>query len=93
MANEVKPLNTIRSRKCTSCEQRIKPKQTVLAIWRHRSPRNDIEERIHGDEVPLATYYYCEKCAALHEFITAMNRCYSLGDNLEKELEEAGETK
>lgn len=32
-------------------------------------------------------------CAALHEFITAMNWCYSIGDNLEKELEEAGEAR
>ena len=55
-------LNTKRSRKCCSCGTKIKPSAPVLPFDRFRPAASDVEERIHGGEVPLATMYMCEKC-------------------------------
>jgi len=55
---------------------------------RFRSPNNDIEERIHGDEVPLADWYMCEECGGLFFNFVELGFCISLGDNMFDLLEE-----
>ena len=54
--NDFTKLQTKRSRKCCSCGEKIKPGDDCMKFDRHKSPDSDIEERIYGDEVPLAAY-------------------------------------
>lgn len=58
-------LQTLRPRRCKSCNELLHPAceglagVTVLPFARWRGPHNEVEERIHGDEVPLAPWYLC----------------------------------
>lgn len=71
-------LDTKRGRRCISCNTLIKVGQDCgkFPAWRH--PESDIEERIHGDEVPMATKYMCEECTGLFFSITELGYCLSL---------------
>lgn len=71
-------LNTKRSRKCCSCGCTIKPGEVVAEFLRTKRPENDIEERIYGDEVPLATWFMCEECGGLFMAIEDQGFCISL---------------
>lgn len=78
--DDPKPLATVRSRKCCSCKVRLKPGDQAAAIERWRNPVTDIEERIAGDEVPLATWYLCEKCFDLSLSLDELGYCFDLGN-------------
>lgn len=86
-----RPLPYKRGRRCCSCKTIIKPQETAFEFYRWREWRHDIEYQIHGDDVPLASWWHCAKCYKLQQFITGMNWCFSLGDNLKEELNRAGE--
>jgi hypothetical protein len=90
-SDTLKPLESNRAKRCASCNDLIKIGQPTSQIERFRGPRSDIEERIYGEEVQIAPYYHCEKCTELSKFIHGMGWCYSLGDNLQKELDYATE--
>jgi hypothetical protein len=79
---DVKPLNRKRWRKCCSCKDIIRPGDDSAEFQCFRNPRNDIEERIHGDEVPMADKFMCDRCFGLFESLSSLNFCISLGDNL-----------
>lgn len=53
---------TVRARRCYSCRKKLEPEEPVMAIYRWRSPRTEVEEKIHGNEVPLAIKYMCSHC-------------------------------
>ncbi len=57
-----KPLPTVNSRKCTSCGDKIKPKSLVIEFPIFRGPLSDVDERIHGERVYLASRFMCERC-------------------------------
>lgn len=59
---EFKPLNTKRRQRCVSCRDLIDVGADCGEFERYRPPQNDIEERIWGDEVKLASWYMCEDC-------------------------------
>lgn len=80
LADESGVLNAKRSRKCYSCNEKIAIGDPCRAVFRYRLPDNDIEERIHGDEVPLSTKYLCETCTDLADSLFEQNFCFSLGD-------------
>lgn len=62
-----KPLDTSKRKRCTSCKNLIDIGSDAMEFYRYRHPKDDIEERIHGDErVPLASSYMCEDCAGLY---------------------------
>lgn len=54
-----------RRKKC-SCGAFINPGELCAEFDCSRDSRNDIEERIYGDEVPLANKFLCERCADLY---------------------------
>ena len=62
-------LETKRGRRCVSCNSLIKPNDEVLQFRRFRRCQNDIEERIYGDDVPLASWYVCEDCGYAYKSI------------------------
>ena len=52
-------------KRCCSCEKLINSNEEVMEFYRYRVTRNDIEERIHGEEVSLANSFMCEECSGL----------------------------
>lgn len=81
-------LGTKRSRRCFSCNHRIAVGDECAAFPRARSVRDewsvagDIEERIYGDEVPLATWYACEECAGVYFSLVELGYCLLIGDGM-----------
>ena len=61
-----------RRRKRCSCGSLIEHGATCLEFDIYRAPKSDIEERIHGEEVPMAPKYLCERCADLYFSFTEL---------------------
>lgn len=79
----VEPLATKRSRRCVSCNDRIKVGDDCKEFTRWRHARYDtIEERIYGEggEVPMASWYLCDRCAGLYESLDDLGFCGLLGE-------------
>lgn len=72
------PLNTIRRRRCEGCGELISVGDATLKLNRYRPPHTYVEERIHGEEVPLANKYFCEECSDLYYSIIETGACVSL---------------
>jgi len=81
-------LSTRRRQRCCSCGSLISVGATVAEYGRYRSPYNDIEERIYGDEVPLASKYHCEECADVFFSLQELGFCLTLGDSVKDLLEQ-----
>ncbi len=82
-------LTVKRSRKCVSCKMHLALGDVVHPIKRYRSPRHYIEEKIYGEEVPLATWYLCPTCFYIYRALDKVNACVDIGtDNLQDCLEE-----
>lgn len=74
-------LNTSRRKRCCSCHELVEMGSTCAKFVRQRGPRTDIEENIHGDEVPLAPYYMCEECSDLFFSLSELGFCLNIGGN------------
>lgn len=81
-------LQTKRSRKCCSCGGRIAVGDDCLEFTRFRAANSDIEERIIGDEVPLASWFMCEKCGEIFLNLDALGYCFNIDDKMSDLLEE-----
>lgn len=84
-------LNTKRSRVCCSCKQPVLVGSECLEFTRTRRPRNDIEERIYGDDieaVPLAPWYMCESCGEQYLNLSEYGYCVNPNDNMHDLLAE-----
>jgi hypothetical protein len=85
---EVAPLSTKRMRRCCSCKDRIAvgDESRPFVRWRNVSDYRDPEVvvRIYGDggEMPLPTWYLCDRCAGLYESLDSLGFCNLLGQNL-----------
>jgi hypothetical protein len=83
------PLATRRRRKCCSCGNPIQIGEECGHVNRARGPQNDIEERIYGDEVPMAKWYLCETCTDLAVSLDELGFCFSLGgDSIAAQIKE-----
>lgn len=79
--DKLKPMEWKQRRsRCQSCAGFINTGEECAKYTRFRSPLNDIEERIHGDEVRLSTWYECEECFDLREALEELGYCVELGD-------------
>lgn len=65
------PTRSGRRKKC-SCGTFINPGELCAEFDRSRNSRNEIEERIYGDAVPLANRFLCERCADLYFSLTEL---------------------
>ena len=91
---EVAPLGTKRMRRCCSCNDRIAVGDDCKAFPRWRYPnQGSIEERIYGDggEVPMPTWYLCDRCAGLYESLDSLGFCDLLGQDLRATCREYAE--
>lgn len=73
-------LGTNRRQRCYSCRELIDLGATVGKFENWRNPRNDIEERIYGDdgEIYMADTYMCETCVGLFWSMIELGFCISL---------------
>jgi hypothetical protein len=51
-----------RRKRCVSCNRLINRGELCLEFAHKRVPWNDIEGRIMGDEISMASVYMCEQC-------------------------------
>ncbi len=86
--NDFTTLNTARRRRCCSCHKLIDTGAVCVELDRQHSPRTDIEERIWGDEVQLASWWLCEWCGEMLFNFDALGFCYYAGDSMEENLKE-----
>ncbi len=79
--SKVKTIPVFKRRKrCASCKQLINPDEDVFEFRRYRNVRSLVEEWIHGDMVPLASWWTCEICSGLITAVEDLGMCFSLGD-------------
>lgn len=71
-------LQTKRSRRCCSCGCKLTPGSEVGEFERSRRAHNDIEERICGDDIPMASWYMCEECVGLFWALADIKYCIAL---------------
>ena len=81
-------LATKRSRRCRACKTILKPGTECLELTRFRGPRTDFEERIYGDEVPLASRYLCERCAGIYLSLEELGFCLNPEESMDAQLAE-----
>lgn len=81
-------LDTSKRKRCISCGVLVDLGSDCLAFNCYRDPSSDIEEDIHGDEVPLANKHMCFECGSIFLNLTAAGYCISLGGHMKEELEE-----
>jgi hypothetical protein len=87
-----KILETKRSRKCVSCTVRLAFGEETYQIIRWRPPISDVEERIHGDEVLLPSWFFCPICYAIWAALDRVGACVDIGrDDLRDCLKEFNE--
>jgi hypothetical protein len=82
-----------RAKKCISCGERIPVGAAALAHGRMRGPRDEIEERIRGEEVPIASQHHCERCGDLHDSLVELGYCVNPSDDMRSLVMEYAETK
>ncbi len=89
---EVAPLATKRMRRCCSCKDRIAVGDDCKPFIRWRNADCDsVEYRIHGEEIPLPTWYLCDRCAGLYESLDGLGFCGLLGQDLREVCREYAE--
>lgn len=81
-------LQTKRSRKCCSCGSKLSVGSEVLHFVRWKSPETYVEERIYGDEVPLASWYMCETCGGLYMAVQDLGMCCDISENIAGQIKE-----
>jgi len=77
-----------RRKRCCSCDQFISIGAQCVEFGRVRAARSDIEERIHGDEVKLSSWFMCESCGEIFLNLEAIGYCINLSDDMREELRE-----
>lgn len=88
---EVAPLTTKRWRKCCSCRDLIQPGDDAKEFTRWREAGYDtIEARIYGEggEVPMPSWWLCDRCAGLYESLDSLGFCGLLGQDLREVAKE-----
>lgn len=82
VTEEYSPLKTSKRKRCCSCRGLMDVGAPVLSFFRWRNCRDDIEESIHGDEVPLAPFYMCESCGDQFMNLEALGYCIDITQNM-----------
>ncbi len=88
--NDISILASNKRKRCTSCKELISIGDASYKFERFRYAQNEIEDRIYGDgtEIPLASWYMCEKCGDQYMNLEALGFCVDITENMFKLLEE-----
>lgn len=81
-------LSTPKRKRCCSCESLIDLGAVSARFERYKIAETEIEENIHGEEVPRAAWYMCEECADLYFSLTELGFCFFIGDNMRELAQE-----
>ena len=76
-----------RRRRCCSCRELIAHGATVARFERARAPVTDAEAD-RSDEVPLAPWWMCERCADVFFSLEDLGFCLDLDHNVMRTLAE-----
>lgn len=89
---ELAPARKRRPR-CASCGDVIGFDDLALAFPRWRVPDADVEIAIYGEEgqIPIATWYHCERCADLYFSLDELGFCGQPGTDQRDLCQEYGE--
>lgn len=77
-----------RRKRCCSCNKLICTNSICVEFNRYRQSKCVIEEKIHGGEISLASYFMCEKCGEIYFNLSELNYCIYLGDDMRQLLSE-----
>ena len=84
-----KTLDTKNARRCKACKTPIKVGVGAYEFPRYRTPQEgSIEERVYGDEVPMAYWYLCERCGDIYSSLTELGFCVDLTESMDAQLAE-----
>lgn len=86
--NDFSVFDKKRRKRCCSCRKLISLNDICVCFERNRPTRSDVEERIYGDEIPLAPYYLCEKCGEIYYNLHELEYDTPLGENMQDLLAE-----
>lgn len=81
-------LKTKRRKRCSSCNKLIDLGAVCCEFERYRGPITDIEERIHGGEIQIASYFMCEECSEIFLNLTALDYCIDITQDMREDLKE-----
>lgn len=87
-ADDFKKFDKNKRKRCCSCKKLIDKESLCLEFERFRYPRTDIEERIYTCEIPLASFFMCERCGEIYLNLEAIGFCISIEDDMEECLSE-----
>ena len=89
--DDFETLDTVRRRRCKSCGKMIDVGSTVIRFerWRH-AKYDSIEEKILGEgaDVPLAPYFFCERCGEIALNLHALGYCIDPESDMREDLRE-----
>ena len=77
-----------RRKRCISCKELIEKGSDCVRFDCYRSPNHEIEENVHGDEVPIADKFMCEPCGEIFLNLSALGYCLEIGHNVKEDLED-----
>lgn len=77
-----------RRKRCCSCHQFIEIGAQCVEFLRYRTAITEVEERICGDEIKLASWYMCEWCGEMFFNLESLGYCLTLGDSMKKSLKD-----
>jgi len=89
-------LQTKRTRKCVSCDDKIGIGDVVAQFLRYKVPEYQIEINIYGEDTehgpPRATHYHCERCADLMFSLLELGfDCISIYDDMRRLVKDYSE--
>lgn len=83
------PFVSKRRKRCCSCNSLIEINASSVEFYYFRSPRDEIEERIHGDQVSLASDHMCEECAGLYYALSELGYdCLNIRHPMKEHIKE-----
>lgn len=90
LPNDYSMYDKKRGRRCISCKSVIIRRGDLCAEFeRERSVNTDIEEKIYGDSVPLASVFLCEHCADIYFSLEELGfECIFPDENMNELLKE-----
>ena len=73
-------------KRCCICGKMVNFGDICVKFTRYREISSDIEERIYGDDFPLAPYYMCEKCGEIYLNLSVLGFCLNIEESMTEAL-------
>ena len=87
-AEDFETFKNKKRKRCCSCNELIDIGSDCVGFERFRDPYNEIEERIWGSEVQIASWYMCFDCGGLYLTLQSLGYCHYLGTPIREDLKD-----